>query len=84
MVSIAGMMVSLKTDLRFPNSGQLGHGSRIIQSIYHKIPRVHAKKWEVLFSHGNWLMLMMIILLCIIIPNRNFVLLKKLEEKEEE
>lgn len=27
------MAVSLKTDLRFPESGQHGHGSRIIQSI---------------------------------------------------
>jgi len=27
------MAVSLKTDLRFPESGQHGHGSRIIQ--YH-------------------------------------------------
>jgi len=25
------MAVSLKTDLRFPESGQHGHGSRIIQ-----------------------------------------------------
>ena len=27
------MAVSLKTDLRFPESGQHGHGSRIIQKI---------------------------------------------------
>ena len=27
------MAVSLKTDLRFPESGQHGHGSRIIQLI---------------------------------------------------
>lgn len=27
------MAVSLKTDLRFPESGQHGHGSRIIQSV---------------------------------------------------
>jgi len=26
------MAVSLKTDLRFPESGQHGHGSRIIQN----------------------------------------------------
>ena len=30
-VSTTGMAVSLKTDLRFPESGQHGHGSRIIQ-----------------------------------------------------
>lgn len=31
-VSTTGMAVSLKTDLRFPISGQWGHGDRIIQS----------------------------------------------------
>lgn len=31
MVSISGMTVSLKTDLRFPITGQQGHGSRNIQ-----------------------------------------------------
>ena len=30
-VSTNGMVVSLKTDLRFPKSGQQGHGPRIIQ-----------------------------------------------------
>ena len=30
-VSTTGMAVSLKTDLRFPISGQWGHGDRIIQ-----------------------------------------------------
>ena len=30
-VSTTGMVVSLKTDLRFPIPGQQGHGSRIIQ-----------------------------------------------------
>lgn len=30
------MAVSLKTDLRFPESGQHGHGSRIIQSLKEK------------------------------------------------
>ena len=29
-VSTTGMAVSLKTDLRFPISGQWGHGDRII------------------------------------------------------
>ena len=32
-VSTTGMAVSLKTDLRFPESGQHGHGSRIIHLI---------------------------------------------------
>lgn len=32
-VSTTGMAVSLKTDLRFPISGQWGHGDRIIQMI---------------------------------------------------
>ena len=31
MVSISGMTVSLRTDLRFPITGQQGHGSRNIQ-----------------------------------------------------
>ena len=31
-VSTTGMAVSLKTDLRFPESGQHGHGSRIIHT----------------------------------------------------
>lgn len=31
MVSISGMAVSLKTDLRFPIAGQQGHGSWNIQ-----------------------------------------------------
>ena len=30
MVSTTGMVVSLKTDLRFPESGQQGHGAQII------------------------------------------------------
>ena len=33
-VSTTGMAVSLKTDLRFPVTGQQGHGHRIIQDIY--------------------------------------------------
>ena len=33
------MAVSLKTDLRFPESGQHGHGSRIIQEVF-KAPDV--------------------------------------------
>ena len=32
MVSTTGMVVSLKTDLRFPESGQQGHGAQIIQT----------------------------------------------------
>ena len=32
MVSTTGMVVSLKTDLRFPESGQQGHGAQIIQA----------------------------------------------------
>jgi hypothetical protein len=32
-VSTTGMAVSLKTDLRFPISGQWGHGDRIIHSV---------------------------------------------------
>ena len=31
MVSITGMMVSLKTEVRFPKPGQQGHGARNIQ-----------------------------------------------------
>ena len=31
-VSTTGMMVSLKTELRFPISGQQGHEARIIQT----------------------------------------------------
>lgn len=33
------MAVSLKTDLRFPESGQHGHGSRIIHVDYEMIQR---------------------------------------------
>ena len=33
MVSTTGMVVSLKTDLRFPESGQQGHGAQIIQRL---------------------------------------------------
>ena len=33
-VSTTGMAVSLKTDLRFPISGQWGHGDRIIQQAF--------------------------------------------------
>lgn len=32
-VSTTGMAVSLKTDLRFPISGQWGHGDRIIHTL---------------------------------------------------
>lgn len=32
-VSTTGMAVSLKTDLRFPISGQWGHGDRIIHAV---------------------------------------------------
>ena len=35
MVSTTGMVVSLKTDLRFPESGQQGHGAQIIQIYKH-------------------------------------------------
>lgn len=35
-VSTTGMAVSLKTDLRFPISGQWGHGDRIIHDGYTK------------------------------------------------
>lgn len=35
MVSSSGMPVSLKTDLRFPITGQQGHGSRNIQNAYY-------------------------------------------------
>ena len=34
-VSTTGMAVSLKTDLRFPISGQWGHGDRIIHSVFY-------------------------------------------------
>ena len=33
MVSTTGMVVSLKTDLRFPESGQQGHGAQIIHLV---------------------------------------------------
>ncbi len=36
MVSTTGMVVSLKTDLRFPESGQQGHGAQIIQNVENK------------------------------------------------
>ena len=36
MVSTTGMVVSLKTDLRFPESGQQGHGAQIIQLLGRK------------------------------------------------
>jgi len=36
-VSTTGMAVSLKTDLRFPISGQWGHGDRIIQQIHSQL-----------------------------------------------
>lgn len=35
-VSTTGMAVSLKTDLRFPESGQHGHGSRIIHCVFNE------------------------------------------------
>ena len=42
-VSTTGMTVSLKTDLRFPESGQRGHGTRIIQFGQH-IPQKDAEQ----------------------------------------
>ena len=39
MVSTTGMVVSLKTDLRFPESGQQGHGAQII----HFEPTAHVQ-----------------------------------------
>ena len=39
-VSTTGMVVSLKTDLRFPIPGQQGHGGRIIQ--FHESDTTHA------------------------------------------
>ena len=50
MVSIAGMLVSLKTDLRFPNSGQLGHGSRIIQQC-RIVSEKAIEKYDKLYSY---------------------------------
>ena len=37
-VSTTGMVVSLKTDLRFPIPGQQGHGGRIIQCTHRTDP----------------------------------------------
>ena len=58
-VSTTGMAVSLKTDLRFPESGQHGHGSRIIH-IYitdsMELARMEeeiSKKTVLDFSAGN-------------------------------
>ncbi|MFR5671442.1 MAG: Dabb family protein [Agathobacter rectalis] len=43
-VSTTGMAVSLKTDLRFPISGQWGHGDRIIQEAQKKEIRAGIKE----------------------------------------
>ena len=40
-VSTTGMVVSLKTDLRFPIPGQQGHGGRIIQNSFSVDEREH-------------------------------------------
>ena len=52
-VSTTGMAVSLKTDLRFPISGQWGHGDRIIQTDY-EITREELSECHTL-CHGNWI-----------------------------
>ena len=53
-VSTTGMAVSLKTDLRFPESGQHGHGSRIIQekintNIQNPLYSINIIGWSFLF-----------------------------------
>ena len=42
MVSTTGMVVSLKTDLRFPESGQQGHGAQIIHNF--NIPETETRR----------------------------------------
>ena len=49
MVSSSGMPVSLKTDLRFPITGQQGHGSRNIHTGAGQRPR-HGAGW----LSGHW------------------------------
>lgn len=44
-VSTTGMAVSLKTDLRFPESGQHGHGSRIIHPVI-KLEKTQSGKMQ--------------------------------------
>lgn len=49
MVSISGMTVSLKMGLRFPITGQQGHGSRNIQ--YHSILPISYLLYLETFQH---------------------------------
>ena len=52
-VSTTGMVVSLKTDLRFPIPGQRGHGGRIIQLILLAIViGLPSVKFEVILGHN--------------------------------
>ena len=46
------MAVSLKTDLRFPESGQHGHGSRIIHFVEIKV-RVTPEKRAIIKDHAE-------------------------------
>lgn len=44
-VSTTGMVVSQKTDLRFPVTGQQGHGHRIIQNVIMQwLDAIHAQE----------------------------------------
>lgn len=47
MVSTTGMVVSLKTDLRFPESGQQGHGAQII----HRQRKMNKKRLQLYMKH---------------------------------
>lgn len=52
MVSTTGMVVSLKTDLRFPESGQQGHGAQIIhfERIYTILVELQFENCEIWLS----------------------------------
>ena len=44
-----GMVVSLKTDLRFPIPGQQGHGARIIQYRDRKAVKIYVEFYSFLY-----------------------------------
>ena len=67
-VSTTGMVVSSKMDLRFPDTGQQGHGRRIIQHVFEfLIIGICVSIFYAFAAKNIWTMLVLAVLTCMCI-----------------